>query len=406
MKENKLLIWGILGLIFLASPDLAQAEAGWDNGFYIKSEDGDFKMKVGGTLQLQELIQARQATEAVPAGAARPTQAANDFSDSFLLRRIRLATTGTLFGNIDWFTIVGASTARQGNPTTLWFAGFTVNIIPEFNLSGGMVQLPMDRMGENSSSWYLGVEPPLTATQEDGVTTTQTGGIITIARDSLSMPFDLGLRADGDIGKHFSYAFGLANGNGFQNANVNNELSYGARAVIHVLEPVPYKETDFDWSETPKLSVGMGTGFEDEDAADENFAAVTRRWSWLASGDVAFRYHGFSLNSELYYRIIRLSAVTVEDTNGDRRLQDVGYYANAGYFVLPKKLELMLTGAQIFREGPDNNANEFGGGINWYLKGNKAKFQFDYTNVLDYDEVPGLNNATYHKFRAMFSLFI
>ncbi|MBI4223531.1 MAG: hypothetical protein HY609_01225, partial [Deltaproteobacteria bacterium] len=107
-----------------------------------------------------------------------------------------------------------------------------------------------------------------------------------------------------------------------------------------------------------------------------------------------------------YYRVLRLSATTVEDTNNDRRLRDTGYYGNAGYFFIPKKLEGMLTVSQLFREGADNNSNEFGGGLNYYIHDNKVKMQFDYTNVLDYDDIAGLNNATYHRFRLMFSMFI
>lgn len=376
------------------------ADAGWDNGFYLKSDDGQFSMNLGGRLQFLEVAQKRSETRRAP--GTRATQVADNFSDTFRIRRARIQTTGTIFEKLDWFTIMNISTAGVGgNPNTLWFAGFTYNFVPEFKVSGGMIQLPLDRQGELSSSWYLGIEPPLTGTQEDGLKE------ITIARDSLSMPFDLGLRLDGDIGSHFSYALGAANGNGFQNANANNELSYSGMLLFNILDPVPFKETDFENSADPKLTVNVGTGFEDEDAADENVAAVTRISSWISSAGGAFRWRGFSLNSELYYRVIRTNIVSaLEDTNRDRKLKDFGYYGNTGYFIVPKKLEAMLTAAQIFREGADNNANEFGGGFNWYVHGNNVKVQLDYTNVLDYDDLAGLNNAVYHRIRAMFSMFL
>lgn len=396
MKITKLFLL-LAAVTLLTTPARLMADAGWDNGFYLKSEDGNFKMKIGGRMQFQEVVEKRSETK--PTTPKAPG-ASNNFSDSFKIRRVRIQTTGTLFDKLDWFTVLNSGTAggTATNFDTLWIAGFTYNLLTNFRISGGMVQLPMDRMGENSSAAYLGIEPPLTATQEDGIKA------LTIARDTLGLPFDLGIRFDGEVGPKFEYAFGVANGNGIRTANVNNELSYGARVMFNALGRVGYKETDFAWSESPNLSIGMGTGFEDEDAADP--AGPTRNWSWSASGDVAFRYKGLAVNTELYYRLVGMSATSVEDTNGDKRLKDVGYYANAGYYVIPKKLEFTLTASQIIREGADNNANEFGGGLNWYIHNESVKFQFDYTNVLDYEDLPGLNNAVYHRFRGMFSMFI
>lgn len=387
-------------LLLLVS-SLSLADAGWDNGFYIKSDDGQFKMNIGGRLQFMNVVQKRGETK--PAPGARASQAADTFSDTFRIRRARLQTTGTIYEKFDWVTIANISTAAVGGAAnTAWFAWGTYNYSPAFQLTMGMIQLPLDRMGEMSSAWFFGVEPPLTATQEDGLKDT------TIARDSLSMPFDLGLRIDGQVGR-FAYALGAGNGNGNNNVNANNELSYGSLFKIDILGGgVPFgKEPDFARSETPQLSFNFGTGLEDEDAADENLAGLTRLWSWVSSGGWAFRYLGFSLNNEFYYRVIKTNIVsTLEDTNRDRRLKDIGYYANTGYFFIPQKLEMFLTASQLFREGADNNSNEFGGGFNWYIHDNKVKTQLEYTNVLDYDDLPGLNNAVYHRVRLMFSMFM
>src|SRR3989344_197187 len=413
MKRHLLFSWVLVVSLMLvgipasANGQDAQAEpeeekplAGWDNGFYIKSKDDQFKMKINGRVQTKFETQKISGLQK-PAGG-RATLPADTFSDSFSLRRGRIQTMGTLFGKVDWVTILTATTrSTTADPRIDFWGWATYNVAPSFMITTGVIQLPMDRMGENSSAWLLTIEPGLTATQSDGVKD------LTIARDSFGLPLDLGLRIDGDVGKYFSYALGASNGGSFRNLNANNELSYGGRLQFNVLgDAVPFKETDFDWSEKPRLSIGAGTGWEDHDAADENTPAVTRRWSWSSSGDLAFRWRGFSLNSEAYYRILKLSASTVEDTNADRKLKDIGYYASAGYYVIPHKLELSLLASQIFREVPDNNGNEFGGGINWYIHKNNVKFQLDYTNVLDYDDVAGLNNATYHRVRAMFSTFL
>lgn len=401
MRQKLALVLFFVGV--LVGPQTGFSEAGWDNGFNIKSEDGAFKMNIGGRMQVQSYASRRQGNpnKALQStnNAVRATTSADKFDGGFKVRRARIQTIGTLYDIFDWYVIANAGTGTSGTNTT-WFAWGAINFPQKHSVSFGMVQVPMDRLGESSSAWTLGVEPNILATQEDGLKD------LTIARDSLSSPFDLGVRLDGVVTDHFEYALAVVNGNGFQSTNTNNELSWGARGQFNILEAVPYKETDFAWSETPKLSVGFGSVLEDEDAQDENNKSVTRKWSWTSSADAAFHYAGFSLNTALYFRNIKLTATTTEDVNNNKKLRDVGYYGNVGYFVIPKKLELMLTGAQIFREGPDNNANEFGGGVNWYIRDNKIKCQLDYTNVLDYDDIPGLDNATYHKFRLMFSMFI
>lgn len=426
MKKQLLLsIWGVLlAVCFFVNPVFA--EAGWDNGFYIKSDDGQFKMKIGGKVQLQEKVQRISGLQktATKAGT-RSTKDADPFTNSFLLRRGQLITSGTVFEKLDWSTIIHASTGSSGT-NILWFADFTYNFTPYLRVTGGTVQIPMDRMQDNSSTGLLFIEHPLTATQADGFkfkecrnslnqivscsdsTVATTKDVATIGRDAFGLPFDLGVRIDGDIGSRFSYALGVGNGSGFNQLNTNNELTYGVRGQVNIMDSIyPGSETDFERSEKPKLSFGFGTGFEDTDIADENVPTIQRKWSWTGSGDIAFRYLGFSLNSEIYYRVVKLSAKTsIEDTNRDAQLKDFGYYGNIGYYFIPKKLEGVLMAAQIFREGRDNNSNEFGGGLNWYIHKNKVKWQIDYTNILDYDDVEGLNNAKYHRVRTMFSVFL
>lgn len=390
----------LLALFLLGSlPHTALAqEVGYNNGFYIHSKDGQFKFTLNGRLQLQELIQKIDGAKKTPRGATSGNAVPSDFSDTFMLRRALLAAGVTLYDRLSLNTQFLVSTPQTSDKYKIRvMADMGYAFSDAFRVTGGVVTVPFDRPA--SSAWFLGVEPPLTATQSDGRDV-----LLTIARDSFGAADDLGVIVEGDVGKHFSYGLGVVNGGGYEQFNANNELSWGGRVAFHVLDPVPARDTDYDWSEKPRLTFGLGTTFEDEDAADKFFKARTRLWSWQTAGDAAFRYKGFSLNGALYHRFIRLDAATIEDTNRDRKLRDIGYAANTGYFVIPKKLELMLTASQIFREGPDNNANEFGGGLNWYIKNNNAKFQVDYTNVLDYDDVPGLNNATYHRVRMMFSV--
>ena len=368
------------------TPPAEQSSAGYDGGFYIKSPDGNFKFTINGRVQ-PRFDFSRQAGTTSPQG---------NTTDSFFVRRGRVAFTAELFKKFE--TVVFADHNSLSKKPLTPFVWSTFHASPAFNLSMGMVSLPMDRMGENGSGWYQMVEAPLTATQEDGVKD------LTISRQSFGLPFDLGLRAEGDIGQFF-YAVGFGNGSGaWSGLNPNDAFSYGLRLAYNILNGgAPYKDYVLGGDDKPLLSVGFGTGFEDENATETvQGAALVRSWRWSVSGDVAFRYLGWSLTAEMYHRLENIQGgAALEDVNGDGKLRDIGYYIQAGYFIIPKKFQLVALGSQVFREGPDNNANEFGGGVNWYLYDNKIKLQLDYTNVLDYDDIFGTANNTQNRIRTM-----
>ncbi|MDO8527334.1 MAG: hypothetical protein Q7T03_06595 [Deltaproteobacteria bacterium] len=398
----------LVGLLFASAGAFAQEDhlspppesakmSGWDNGFWIRSADDMFKFKIGALVQFEQLTEIRQG---LARSANKPPP--DKFNDTFLMRRANLATSGTLFEKVDFSAILNTSTGATSQSFN-FFSDFTYNFLPTFRVSGGTIGIPLDMLGEASSRWFLTVEPPLVATQEDGQK------LQTIARQSFGAPADLGLRMEGDIfDGHLNVQAAATNGAGFKSQNTNNDLSYGGRMQYNVWEAVDIsKEGDFAWSENAKLSFNVGTMFEDKDAPDTFLPAVTHKWAWTTTGGAEFRWRGFALNAEGYLRDDKvLAAPGTLDVNNNGKLRDTGYYANGSYFVIPKKLEIALTASQVMREGPDNDANEFGGGINWYIFKNNVKWQIDYTNVLDYDDVAGLNNATYHRFRTMFSVMM
>src|SRR3990167_1183276 len=188
MKRHLLFSWVLVVSLMLvgipasANGQDAQAEpeeekplAGWDNGFYIKSKDDQFKMKINGRVQtkfesqilfehddqfkmkINGRVQTKFETQKIsglqkPAGG-RATLPADTFSDSFSLRRGRIQTMGTLFGKVDWVTILTATTrSTTADPRIDFWGWATYNVAPSFMITTGVIQLPMDRMGENSSA--------------------------------------------------------------------------------------------------------------------------------------------------------------------------------------------------------------------------------------------------------------
>lgn len=371
----------------------AKPTSGYDgSGFFLRSADDDFSLQIASRLQFQHIY-----TDVRAAGATD--------TNTFRMRRARVVFLGKLFKNFEFTNIINhgsqgrSTTAVTGcagctvpNPNSPnWWADMTATIIPQFKVQVGVLTLPLSRMGERSTGKLAFVEHPITATQVDG---DQNG---TIARQAFDPDLTLGMRLLGDIGK-FHYVVGVGNGEDNNFLNVTRAFSYGGRVWFDILgDSGGNGESDYGYTEEPVLSVGAGSLFDPQDATDA--LARTLDWSYTGSGDLYFQWRGLTITGEAYLRKIRV-------IQGSFTLDDFGYYAQAGYFVIPKKLEIVARGAQIFREGPDNNAYEFAGGLNWHLHGNNVKLQADFARVLDYDDTIGTGGLATHRFRTMFTFNI
>ncbi|MBI4237338.1 MAG: hypothetical protein HY696_02820 [Deltaproteobacteria bacterium] len=371
----------------------AKPISGYDgSGFFLRSADDDFSLQIASRLQFQHIY-----TDVRAAGAAD--------ANTFRMRRARVTILGKLFKNFEFMNLInygtvaasttavtggGGGTVPNPNPPT-WLADMTATVIPQFKIQVGTVTLPLSRIGERSSGKQAFVELPITATQVDG------GQLGTIARQAFDADTTLGLRLLGDIGK-FHYIVGVGNGEDSNYYNVTRSFSYGGRVWFDILgDSGGNGESDYGYTEEPVLSVGAGSLFDPQDATDS--LARTLDWSYTGSGDLYFQWRGLTITGEAYLRKIRV-------IQGSFTLDDFGYYAQAGYFVIPKKLEIVARGAQIFREGPDNNAYEFVGGLNWHLHGNNVKLQADFSRVLDYDATIGTGGLATNRFRTMFTFNI
>ncbi|NJD90872.1 MAG: porin, partial [Geobacter sp.] len=70
-----------------------------------------------------------------------------------------------------------------------------------------------------------------------------------------------------------------------------------------------------------------------------------------------------------------------QTTNNTLRAQ--GFQAQAGYFVIPKKVELALRYAYLDpnRDVTNDHTVETAGALSWYINGNNLKLQADYANI-------------------------
>ena len=83
--------------------------------------------------------------------------------------------------------------------------------------------------------------------------------------------------------------------------------------------------------------------------------------------DAAVKYRGLGISGEYFFRW--LDGFKETGRSPFRTLFDQGALLQAGYFVKPGKLETFARTS--FVTGPFGGGNEFGGGVNWYVKGSR-----------------------------------
>lgn len=92
--------------------------------------------------------------------------------------------------------------------------------------------------------------------------------------------------------------------------------------------------------------------------------------------DAAFKWMGFSAQGEYF----------IGNANGqdsDKTLRAHGFYTQAGYFVIPKRLEVAARYSYVDpdRDKANNNQVETSGAVSYYFYKHNLKLQTDVTNI-------------------------
>jgi hypothetical protein len=375
MKKRVILIAAVFLALIVPASAFAQ-NVGYDGGFFITDDEDNFKLKFNARVQSKLFYQHETGQQD---------------QISWTIRRAQLGIKSFFHDRVVMgFTIKHAQT----NVGTQNFANAqvggafaSVEIIPQFAVTIGMVGLPLDLMSETSSAWYLLPEAPITNTQDDGITN------LTPLRPSFGVPDGLGINFSGGYWKWY-YSLSVVNGaESNYNINPDRKMSFGFRTGFNILDPVPGSMTDFECSEAPKLTLNLGTMYQGKRTDPNTNADI--KYLWTSTLGVGFRWGGFSLTTEGYYRKTKMTSIGTAIW-ARPNLTDIGYYVAAGYYVLPKKFEVAAQAGQIIRQGPDNDSWQFGGGVNWYVFNNNLKLQLAYTLTTDFDDVTGTRSNKIH----------
>lgn len=368
-------------------------------------------------------------------------------ASTFNVRRARLYFMGHLF-NPDfkyYIQLAGETAENSQSPGSvrLLDMAFTSTHFPLFNLQVGQYKVFFNRAQINSTASMQFAERALVmdAFTASGLDRRDIG--ITLMNDEEVYPVNYYLGVFNGAGPSFNRIGGFFSeqptegcGGGTtgqnpfpspagcpapqRNINANlrndiNQLMYSARLNWNIMGRPGYGEGDNAYSETPQMAVGGGIAYNPAintssnssyigtDLANLNFRRQLatfgngRQLGWgivdytTWAVDAVFKYRGFSLQGEYYFKNINrhekgLPCMNTACTATAPGLlgNSTGWYVQTGYYLIPRYLE--LAGRFAYWDPDTNAANdlvyETDASLNWFLGGTyDHQIMVTYSNV-------------------------
>ncbi|MCM2358202.1 MAG: OprO/OprP family phosphate-selective porin [Geobacteraceae bacterium] len=255
-------------------------------------------------------------------------------------------------------------------------------------------------LGHNEAQIFFGQDKVPFARQE----LTSSGAQQFVDRANVTDTFkagrDTGLMLHGKIMAGLvNYNAGVFNGAGQtqlrSSSGATNHNAFAARVTFNPLGDMPYSEADLDHGEKPLVSVGAdyyfntlkkvsATAFETTNKLNyasnflkpASFGASEKVDVDLYSIDLAFKWLGASAQAEYF-----IAQADGQVSNSTQRGH--GFYAQAGYFIIPKQLELAgrYSYADVDRDVANDLRTEVSGAVSYYFNKHNLKVQGDVTDI-------------------------
>jgi hypothetical protein len=383
-------------------------QAGYDKGFFIKSSDEKFALKINGRLQLRWTHYGTRSRNRYLSPRLE-----RDDRTGFEMQRIWLVFSGHAYAKDLTYLLVLDTGSPSNYRFRPFYAWLNYRFCDAFQFRGGLMRVMSTR----------------TQTLSDA------GGQF-MDRNTVDAVFGLGLGIGAQFwGKLFDnraeyYLQVLNSINGATNrvvtpdpAEMDNNPAIVFRAVWHALgngDGSDFKQWgDLEFHESPALDLGFHYAFND----DQGDTATTRipfplprrlpgqggygltNTNGLQINqfgfDAHFKWQGFSMVGEYMLRMVDprragrrpFAPWWLLTRQGDTTVQH-GAFAQAGYFLpipgFEKKLEAVARIGMISALANGRETTwEYAGGLNYYIDGNNVKLQADVTKV---NEVPITSN--------------
>ncbi|WP_298434613.1 porin [Geobacter sp.] len=340
------------------------------NGFTLTSPDEKFQLTLGGRLQTRYTF-----TDLEENSATKPD------TSKWEARRVKFWLKGHAYTK-DLTYLYQVDFAQSGSSKMLDYAYLNYRFIDEVQLLAGQAKVPFGRQWLNVSGYQQFVDR-------------------STASDMFQPGYDVGAKLGGDIMKGLAtYEFGVYGGAGKSTVRSSNDNAIAARATINPFGKMAYSESDLDNSPKPLLSVGANyyrntlnkTGATTLESNNITLAGTS---GWLGKGlstfattekidvntwgvDAAFKWLGASAQAE--YLVGQADGQSSSNT-----LRAHGFYAQAGYCIIPKTLEVAFRYSYVDpnRDKANDLITDTQGAVSYYFSKHNLKLQADVTNTHD-----------------------
>lgn len=347
-------------------------------GFNFTSGDGRFSSSIGASYQIRySFLNLDDANNTA-------TKSSQD-SSKFELRRIKLLFNGNAYYpelsykmSINFANIAGGTTSNGGLLEETWL---------NYRLRNEL----QFRFGQDKVQFGRQFITPSTALQfvDQSVVT-----------NAFVPGYDTGIAIHGKVADGlFNYSIAGLGGVGQNTYRSTTDNAFAARIAVNPLGNVKYSESDVESTEKPLLSVGANFYRDTIYSGETNNLGFAKSSGWYGIGsplmtaaqklsaseaidfstygiDAAFKWRGLSATGEYF-------SGDADGQKSGHRLHAEGFYAQTGYFVIPKQVELAYRYSYL---DPNHNVSndhwiENTVAASWYINNHNLKLQTDYTKV-------------------------
>jgi phosphate-selective porin OprO/OprP len=338
-------------------------------GFTLTSADEKFQLSIGGLMQVRYTFLDNDAS--------------NDVS-KFDLAKGRLIFSGYAFSK-DLTYMLQFGLEQSGDKKMLENAYVKYKFLNELQLAGGQTKLVYSRQNLSSvgNLQFVAVSPTTAA---------------------FSPGYDLGAVVCGKVlGDLINYDMSVSNGAGqtsVRSSNgATNSMAFLAHLQVNPLGAFGYAEGDPQFSKKPLVTVGSSfyrntlkkTAAGTFETTNNGYANATNGWLGKSAStfdatekvdinsfviDTAFKWMGAFAQAEYFW-----GQGDGQISNSTVRAQ--GYYVQAGYCIIPTKLEAAVRYSYLDpnRDRSNNLQTEVIGALSYYFNNHNLKLQADVGNI-------------------------
>lgn len=367
------------------APKLELSEARYKpgKGLILTSEDDQFSLALRLRAQfLYTLVDAPDADQVM---------------HGFQIRRARVLASGHVFGKHNKYKVELAMSPRDenvnsGGPTLTplldWHAEF--DYIKDATLRVGQYKVPFNRQRVISS-----------------------GDLQMVDRSLAQAEFNL----DRDVGMHlhaqdlagldlFRYYAGVWINEGRDASEMHPlDMMYIARVEVLPFGMFDdYREGDLERMDKPGLSLGAAYAYLENAANERGILGSPPEDGGttdihVMTADLLFKAHGFSLQSEFYYRTGDRTAGDAVDDAGEpiptvAPRDGLGWFVQSGYLLGAVPVEFSGRYSEVRPVGSDSSLSEereLGAAVSWYPGAHSLKLQGDYFRLWEDEIADGTN---------------